>query len=227
VLFGWQEPDEVFAGTSQGWVHRLAKADGSERARYRCDAAVFSCATSPDGRYVFAGDNHSSVYCFAADGTRLWKLATGCGSAYSMQYRDERLYLVTTDGSLACVDAGETAVRDARAGRLPDTADIKATGWERVVPRQAVEAVEVAVDASGAVSGAVPGGAAAGGIVVECYQQGARTRIRVVSPGYDPSWHVQFPKDIRTPGARYLVTELHPAARGGFYRTRGEIRRLR
>jgi outer membrane protein assembly factor BamB len=227
VLFGWQEPDEVFAGTSQGWVHRLAKADGSERARYRCDAAVFSCATSPDGRYVFAGDNHSSVYCFAADGTRLWKLATGCGSAYSMQYRDERLYLVTTDGSLACVDAGETAVRDARAGRLPDTADIKATGWERVVPRQAVEAVEVSVDASGAVSGAVPGGAAAGGIVVECYQQGARTRIRVVSPGYDPSWHVQFPKDIRTPGARYLVTELHPAARGGFYRTRGEIRRLR
>lgn len=63
--------------------------------------------------------------------------------------------------------------------------------------------------------------------LVECYQQGARTRIRVVSPGYDPSWHVQFPKDIRTPGARYLVTELHPAARGGFYRTRGEIRRLR
>lgn len=219
VLFGWQEPDEVFAGTSQGWVHRLAKADGSERARYRCDAAVFSCATSPDGRYVFAGDNHSSVYCFTADGTRLWKLATGCGSAYSMQYRDERLYLVTTDGSLACIDAGETAVREARAGRLPVTADIKATGWERVVPAQAVEAVEVSVDA--AVSGA------SGGIVVECYQQGARTRIRVLSPGYDPTWHVQFPKDIRTPGARYLVTELHPAARGGFYRTRGDIRRLR
>ncbi|MBY8878740.1 WGR domain-containing protein [Actinacidiphila acidipaludis] len=215
VLFGWQERDEVFAGTSRGWVHRLAKADGAERARYRCDSAVFSCATSPDGRYVFAGDNHSSVYCFSADGTRLWKLATGCGSAYSMQYRDERLYLVTTDGSLACIDAGETAVREARAGRLPDTADIKATGWERVVPARAVETV--VVDA---------GAAAAGGVVVECYQEGARTRVRVVSPGYDPAWHVQFPKDIRTPGVRYLVTELHAASRGGFYRTRGEIRRL-
>jgi len=46
------------------------------------------------------------------------------------------------------------------------------------------------------------------------------------SPGYGPAWRVQFPKDIRTPGARYLVTELHAASRGGFYRARGEIRRL-
>jgi hypothetical protein len=38
---------------------------------------------------------------------------------------------------------------------------------------------------------------------------------------------VQFPKDIRVPGARYVVTEVHTSARGGFYRTRGEIRRLR
>jgi outer membrane protein assembly factor BamB len=214
VLFGWQEPEEVFAGTARGWVHRLAKSDGSERARYRCDSAVFSCATSPDGRYVFAGDNHSSVYCFAADGTRLWKLATGCGSAYSMQYHDGRLYLVTTDGSLACLDAGEQAVSEARAGRLPQTADIKATGWERVEPAQVVETV-AAVDVS-----------APGGVVVECYQEGSRTRVRVVSPGYEPAWHVQFPKDIRTPGARYLVTELRPAAHGGFYRARGDIRRL-
>jgi predicted DNA-binding WGR domain protein len=216
VLFGWQEPDEVFAGTSRGWVHRLAKADGAERARYRCDAAVFSCATSPDGRYVFAGDNHSSVYCFAADGTRLWKLATGCGSAYSMQYRDERLYLVTTDGSLACLDASEQAVREAHGGRLPQTADVKATGWERVVPAREIEAVPAA-----------PAGWADQGVVVECVQEGARTRIRVLSPGYDPDWHVQFPKDIRVPGARYVVTEVHTSARGGFYRTRGEIRRLR
>lgn len=216
VLFGWQERDEVFAGTSRGWVHRLAKADGAERARYRCDSAVFSCAASPDGTYVFAGDNCSSVYCFTADGTRLWKLATGCGSAYSMQYRDERLYLVTTDGSFACIDASDTAVREARAGRLPDTTDIKATGWEPVTPTQAVEAVDMAV-----------GTAAPGAVIVECYQEGPRTRVRVLTPGYDPAWHVQFPKDIRTPGARYLVTELHPATRGGFYRTRGEIKRLR
>jgi outer membrane protein assembly factor BamB len=212
VLFGWQETQEVFAGTGRGWVYRLGKDDGSVRSRYRCDAAVFSCATSSDGRYVFAGDNHSSVYCFAADGTRLWKLGTGCGSAYSMQYRDERLYVVTTDGSLACIDASESAVRAAEGGQLPQTADIKAAGWERVLPSAELESVT-----------AVPAG---GGVVVECVQEGARTRIRVVSPGYDPSWRVQFPKDIRTPGARYLVAEVHASGRGGFYRARGDIKRL-
>jgi hypothetical protein len=45
-----------------------------------------------------------------------------------MQYRDERLFIITTDGSLACIDASQTAVRDAEDGRLPQTADIKATG---------------------------------------------------------------------------------------------------
>ncbi|MFD0262266.1 WGR domain-containing protein [Kitasatospora indigofera] len=214
VLFGWQEPGEVFAGTSRGWVYRLRKDDGSTVARYKCDAAVFSCATSPDGQYVFAGDNHSSVYCFAADGTRLWKLGTGCGSAYSMQYRDGRLYLVTTDGSLACLDASEEAVRAAEGGRLPRTADVKASGWERVVPGVELETV------SAAQAGLT------GGVEVECVQEGSRTRIRVVSAGFDPARRVQFPKDIRVPGARYLVAEVLESGTGGFYRARGEIKRL-
>ncbi|GAA2130026.1 WGR domain-containing protein [Kitasatospora kazusensis] len=214
VLFGWQERDEVFAGTSRGWVHRLAKADGSQTARYRCDGSVYSCATSPDGKYVFAGDNSSSVYCFAADGTRLWKLGTGCGSAYSMQYRGERLYIVTTDGSLACIDVSETAVRAAEGGRLPQAADVKAAGWEAVAPGAALETVSAAQAGS------------LGGIEVECVQEGARTRIRVTSPGFDPTWRVQFPKDVRVPGARYLVAEVHASERGGFYRARGEIKRV-
>ncbi|MFB7662554.1 WGR domain-containing protein [Kitasatospora sp. NPDC056138] len=212
VLFGWQEREEVFAGTSRGWVHRLRKADGGEVARYRCDAAVFSCAASPDGRYVFAGDNHSSVYCFAADGTRLWKLGTGCGSAYSMQYRDGRLYLVTTDGSLACLDASEQAVRAAQDGTLPRTAEVDAAGWEAVAPGARLETVTAA--------------RAGAGVEVECVQDGGRTRVRVVSAGYDPSWRVQFPKDVRVPGARYLVAEVLESGSGGFYRARGEIKRL-
>ena len=47
------------------------------------------------------GDNAAAVYCFDGSGERLWKLSTGCGSAYSMQFFQDRLYLVTTDGSLA------------------------------------------------------------------------------------------------------------------------------
>lgn len=214
VLFGWQERDAVYAGTSRGLVHRFSKATGRETASYRCDAAVFSCATSPDGEFVFAGDNQSSVYCFAADGTRLWKLATGCGSAFSMQYRDERLYLVTTDGSLACLDASPEAVRAAEQGQVPERVDVKAGAIARVEATAEVEVVSVAH---------VPAGE---GVVVECVQEGGRLRVHVVSDGYEWSRGVQFPKNIRVPGARYLVSDVVTSANGAFYRVRGEIRRL-
>ena len=38
----------------------------------------------------------------------------------------DRLYLVTTDGSLACLDASEAAIAAAQAGTLPETRQVKA-----------------------------------------------------------------------------------------------------
>ncbi|MFF5443751.1 WGR domain-containing protein [Streptomyces sp. NPDC012888] len=216
VLFGWQEQDAVFAGTGRNVVQRLSKATGAVEASFRCDAAVYSCATSPDGRHVFAGDSSSSVYCFDADGRRLWKLGTGGGSALSMQYLDERLYLVTTDGSLVCVDASGTAIAAAQQGDVPTAVDVKSAAALPVyTPARSAAAVATVAVA------AVP----AGGVVVECFQQGGRLRVQVVSDGYEPGWNVQFPRGIREAGARYVVDGLH-AASGGFYRVRGEIRRL-
>jgi predicted DNA-binding WGR domain protein len=210
VLFGWQERSTLYAGTSTRHVVELGK-DGSLRQTYQCDGPVFSCATAEDGRYVFAGDSASSIYCFDTDGTRLWKLGTGCGSAYSMQYRDERLYIVTTDGSLACIDASEAAIRSAVSGEVPEVVDVKAPPrMAAVVPSTTVEIVHDV----------------AGGVVVECVEVGGRLRIRVVSSGYHTDWQVQFPKGIREPGSRYVVTGLREASRGGFYRAYGEIRRL-
>lgn len=213
VLFGWQEADAVFAGMSASVVHRLAKSDGRIEASYPCDAAVFSCATSPNGRYVFAGDDCSSVYCFDSEGHRLWKLGIAHGSAYSMQYHDDRLYLVTTQGHLVCLDVSQAAVELAQDGVVPEPVMKSAPQMAAQVPPQRIELV-ADVDAGD-------------GIVVECVQEGSRTVVRVVSPGYDHTWRVQFPKNIRTPGARYVVTEVHQAAHGSFYRARGEIRRLR
>ncbi|WP_067539815.1 WGR domain-containing protein [Nocardia crassostreae] len=209
VLFGWQETDAVYAGTSHNQVRMVAKNGKSERT-YQCDAAVFSCATSPDGRYVFAGDNHSSVYCFDSAGQRLWKLATRCGSAYSMQYHDEKLYLVTTNGTLACLDVSETAIHDAEQGVLPETVSVKAPEISAVTPSATVELVAEAGD----------------GIVVECVQEGVNLRVHVVSPSYQSNWNVQFPREIHQAGARYVVDAVAESARGGFYRVRGDIRRL-
>ncbi|MGW2646211.1 WGR domain-containing protein [Streptomyces sp. NPDC001393] len=214
VLFGWQVDEAVYAGTGHRVVQRLSKATGAIEATYACDSAVYSCATSPGGRFVFAGDAASSVYCFDQDGARLWKLGTGGGSALSMQYHDERLYLVTTDGSLVCVDAGETAVAAAQQGTVPVARDVKlAAALPAYQPATAVAAVATVAQAP------------AGAVVVECVQEGGRLRVHVVSEGYDTSWNVQFPRVIREPGARYVVDALHPAA-GGFYRVRGDIRRL-
>ncbi|WP_067574270.1 WGR domain-containing protein [Nocardia acidivorans] len=210
VLFGWQEADSVYAGTSHNQVRMVAKNGQADRA-YQCDASVFSCATSPDGRYVFAGDNYSSVYCFDSQGQRLWKLGTGCGSAYSMQYHDEKLYLVTTSGSLACLDVSEAAIHNAEQGVLPQTLSVKAPEMSAVTPSATVE---VAVDAGD-------------GIVVECVNDGGNLRVHVVSPGYQRGWNVQFPREIRQAGARYVVDAVSESARGGFYRVRGDIRRLR
>ncbi|MBB3728335.1 WGR domain-containing protein [Nonomuraea dietziae] len=217
VLFGWQEERSVYAGTARRTVHRLAKSDGRVEAVYQCDGAVYSCATSPGGRHVFAGDNHSSVYCFDASGERLWKLATGCGSAFSMQFLDDRLYIVTTDGSLVCIDASEAAIAAARAGSVPQPVDVKAAAsLEAVEPSTTLETVwERVLETDGA----------GDGVVVECVKEGERLRVRVVSPGYE-SWNVQFPKTVREAGARYLVDGIRSAGRGGFYRAYGEIRRL-
>ncbi|MEU3028438.1 WGR domain-containing protein [Streptomyces incarnatus] len=214
VLFGWQEDDAVYAGTGHRVVQRLSKATGAIEATYACDSAVYSCATSPGGRFVFAGDSASSVYCFDRDGTLLWKLGTGSGSALSMQYRDERLYLVTTDGSLVCVDASEAAIGAAQQGSVPVVRDVKlAAALPAYAPATAVEAVATVAQAP------------TGSVVVECVQESGRLRVHVISGGYESSWNVQFPRAIRVPGARYVVDALHPAA-GGFYRVRGDIRRL-
>ncbi|RQX17733.1 molybdenum metabolism regulator [Micromonospora ureilytica] len=211
VLFGWQEHGSVFAGTGTREVVRLSKSGRLERT-YRCDAPVFSCATAEGGRYVFAGDSQSSIYCFDAAGTRLWKLGTGCGSAYSMQYHDDRLYVVTTGGHLACIDASEPAIRAAQAGDVPQVRDIKA-------PRQAPQPVQPTIVEVTSDLGA--------GVVVQCLDDRGRLRVQVLSDGYRRDWSVQFPKGIREPGARYLVTEVRESSRGGYYRAYGDIRRLR
>ncbi|MFO0734556.1 MAG: WGR domain-containing protein [Labilithrix sp.] len=209
VLFGWQEESTVFAATSKNKIHKFTKR-GEAGTVFDCDAMVFSCAAAEDGKYVFAGDNCSSVYCFDEKGTRLWKLGTGCGSAFSMQFFKDRLYIVTTDGVLACIDASEAAIKAAQEGKVPEAKTIKAPKPVEVVSSTQVETTTDVED----------------GVVVECYQEGSQVRVRVVSSGYHKDWNVQFPRDLRTVGAKFVVDEVRESSKGGFYRAHGGIKRL-
>lgn len=209
VLFGWQEASAVYAGTSDKKVYSFSKT-GEVGSVYKCDASVFSCATAEDGKYVFAGDNNSSIYCFDREGKRLWKLGTGCGSAYSMQFLEERVYIVTTDGSLVCIDASETAITEAQAGTVSQYKVIVPQKREAASPSTTIETTSDPNQ----------------GVIVECFREGSQLRVRVVSPGYNPNWKVQFPKDIRTEGDRFLVQEIRESASGGFYRAYGDIKKL-
>ncbi|MBB6098947.1 outer membrane protein assembly factor BamB [Deinobacterium chartae] len=208
VLFGWQEQDDVYAATSANLVQRFSKA-GEHRQDYRCDAAIFSCATSPGGEYVFAGDSSAALYCFARDGRRLWKLGSGLGSALSMQYHGARLYVVTTRGYLAAIDASEAAIAAAEQGSVPQVRDVKLQA--AVTARTPQASLEITRDASE-------------GILLECILESGKLRVQPRTPGYHADWNVQFPRDLREAGARYVVDALHEI--NGFYRVSGDIRRL-
>ncbi len=209
VYFGWREGDLLYAGTHRSKLHCFTR-EGAETQVYTADNAIFSNSAAEGGKYVFAGDNNNTLYCFSGNGERLWKLATTCGSAYSMQYHQEKLYVVTTKGVLACIDASEKAILEAKAGVVPEVTDIKAP------PKVASIATDLLQTRT----------AAETGVTLECYREGTQLRMRVLSSGYHSDWHVQFPRNLRNAGARYLVDEVRESAQGGFYRTYGNIYRL-
>ncbi len=64
------------------------------------------------------------------------------------------------------------------------------------------------------------------GVVLQCFREGGKLRMKVISAGYNPDFHVQFPRAIREDGAQYLVEAVELAANGTFYRALGEIRLL-
>jgi outer membrane protein assembly factor BamB len=210
VTFGWQTDDAVYPGSRNGAAYRLSKKGGKVELTCKAEGQVLSTAASPDGGYIFAGVHPSTIYCFDDKGKRLWALGTGCGSAQSMQYHDGKLYIVTNEGTLACLDASEAAITAAQAGTLPTTRQVAAP---KPVAQADTTAVETVSDAGR-------------GVVVECVKEGGKLRVRVVSRGYEPGWHVQFPRNLREEGARFVVDEVHEATQGGFYRAYGDIRKL-
>ena len=101
-----------------------------------------------------------------------------------MQYHEEKVFIVTTDGSLACIDANMLAIKKAEAGEIPKAQSIKAPKEVEVIKTDILEST---TDLSM-------------GIELVCVKDGSKLRMRIVSPGYHQDWNVQFPKNLRILG---------------------------
>ncbi|MBC8134431.1 MAG: VWA domain-containing protein [Fibrella sp.] len=64
------------------------------------------------------------------------------------------------------------------------------------------------------------------GVELDCYREGGKLRIRVLSGGFNSDFNVQFPRAIRAEGIHYVADELELSSDGTFYRAKGEIKRL-
>ncbi len=67
---------------------------------------------------------------------------------------------------------------------------------------------------------------AAQSIQVECYRQGGKLRMRVITSGYNPDFNVQFPRAVREEAVTYLVEDLRLSSDGTFYHAGGTIKRV-
>lgn len=206
VLFGCQRDDCLFVATS-GKVIQCFRKTGELLMTYACEASVYCCTTDTTGTYLYAADSSAFIYCFNAAGEKLWKVSTGCGSALSMQYFDQALYLVTNQGLMVCWDLQAKLLTQASATFAPTLTPAPD------LPSQGLVTLETTTDTSQ-------------GVILECFRQGSHLRVHPLSDGYHRDWMVQFPRDLRRDGDRYWVAELRETKQGHYYRPYGEIKRL-
>ncbi|HRI69701.1 MAG TPA: PQQ-binding-like beta-propeller repeat protein [Polyangium sp.] len=221
VGFGWPGEKTVYAFTGPGQTNAAViefynetgeiKSRGScysKEKHYKRPISAASCAASTDGERIF-GATCETIFCFHPDGSLRWEAPAPCGTPCSMAYQDDKLYVATHLGVLACLDVSDAAVERARTEQM-SAAQSNALQEISVSARDVKEATSEE-----------------GGVVVECVRMGKELRVRVVSPGYREDWFCQFPRDIREEGARFVVDQVREASQGGFYRVLGNIRRLR
>jgi len=211
VLFGCQTADSLYVATSGRQVQSFQKS-GQLIVSYHCDASVYSCAIDEARGLIYAADSSAFIYAFNHCGQRLWKASTGCGSALSMQLGGgdaQKLYLATNQGFLACMAVNESALWGAIQGQFPHSILVANSEVMAVTPAQDLEKTNHPREE----------------IILECFRQGQRLRVRVLSAGYHQDWMVQFPRNLRQEGHRYLVQSLYESSQG-FYRIHGDIKRL-
>jgi outer membrane protein assembly factor BamB len=221
VGFGWQEDKRVFAfvgfhRVKDSAVVAIDKKSGkvlargstySKHAHYTPSINAASCAAVGTTRMYAA--TCETLFCYDGSGKLLWEAPTSTGTPCSMAVRDDRLYVITHNGHLSAIDVSDKAIAAAKtkAGRQTKAKPVAIPKIQKKVETVAAKSAK--------------------GVIVECFKDGSKTRVRVVSPGYNADWFCQFPRDIRKAGVRFVVDEVREATQGGFYRVLGNIRKLR
>ena len=111
---------------------------------------------------------------------------------------------------MVCIDASEEAIAQAQEGTFKEAKSIKAPKSVEVLNDQELEITKDMTE----------------GVVVKCTKKGSKLRVHVLSEGYDRSWNVQFPQNLREDGVLYVVEQVKESSTGGFYRAYGDIKRL-
>ncbi|MGL4758875.1 MAG: molybdenum metabolism regulator, partial [Patescibacteria group bacterium] len=159
-------------------------------------------------------DNSSTIYCFESGGKLLWKMNTTCGSALSMQYFNQRLYIVTSSGYLACIDVSESVMNSLINNTSLQTYETVNVATPTQIATSVTERLETATNISNT------------DVVLKCIKVGSRLRVKVESQGYNHDYFVQFPNNLRVEGARFVVDNIVKATNGDFYRVVGGIKKV-
>jgi outer membrane protein assembly factor BamB len=123
VTAGWSKRKQthlhvITRAGKRRFTVRLKPGPGGEKAM-----GAESCCAGRDakGNTRFYGSCGGYLFCFDHNGKPLWRAPTTCGSACNMIAVDERLYIVTSNGTCACIDVSDAAIAAARKGVVPET----------------------------------------------------------------------------------------------------------
>jgi hypothetical protein len=206
ILFGVQTATSVIVTGSvlPGGADRTLKINkktGKTEQTYNSSAA--SCAVDEKGSTVVVANRGYD----AKSGKQIWHFNHTLGGV-SAQLVGNKLF--TIDDQLKMYDVSAASVKKALTGDAGKSKTGSASGVKAI---ETSNTVETTTDRSK-------------GVEVECVKEGSKLRIRVVSAGYDSSFNVQFPRDLRVAGAHFMCDEIVLSKAGDFYRAVGAIRRL-
>ncbi len=225
VMFGVYSKDleSVLVATTNKTVVKISR-DGKESKVYPTDASTWACEAATvvqdneEKQFVFAGDSNGSIYCFdAKTSARLWKITTKFLGIFSMQYYDNHLYVTTSDGCVVQIDISKEAVEKFKTHQK----QVNTCKIQYAFERDAETPITVPIESVSSTTDA------SAGVILECLKdEKGELRVRVASDGYHKDWNVQFPKNIREEGLKFVVDTVVESVSKTHYRSFGTIKRL-